>query len=60
MTTEVTVPLLDLRAQYATIKTQIEKAIRGVLETQRFIMGPEVASLEKEIAAYCGDRKSVV
>ena len=40
MTTEVTVPLLDLRAQYATIKGQIETAIRGVLETQRFIMGP--------------------
>ena len=54
MTTEVTVPLLDLRAQYATIKGQIEKAIQGVLESQRFIMGPEVTSLEKEIAAYCG------
>ncbi len=54
MTTEVTVPLLDLRAQYATIKGQIDKAIQGVLESQRFIMGPEVASLEKEIATYCG------
>lgn len=53
MITEVTVPLLDLRAQYATIKSQIDKAIRGVLESQRFIMGPEVSSLEQEIAEYC-------
>ena len=59
MTTEVTVPLLDLRAQYATIKAQIAKAIQGVLETQRFIMGPEVASLEEEIASYCDARFAI-
>lgn len=59
MNTEVTVPLLDLRAQYTTIKAQIDKAIRGVLETQRFIMGPEVASLEEEIASYCDTRFAI-
>ena len=59
MTSEVTVPLLDLRAQYDTIKGQIDKAIRGVLETQRFIMGPEVSSLEEEIASYCGARFAI-
>ncbi len=59
MKTEVTVPLLDLRAQYATIKGQIDKAIRGVLETQRFIMGPEVCSLEEEIASYCDARFAI-
>ncbi len=59
MTTEVTVPLLDLRAQYDTIKGQIDKAIRGVLETQRFIMGPEVSSLEEEIASYCDARFAI-
>ena len=59
MTSEVTVPLLDLRAQYATIKAQIDKAIQGVLETQRFIMGPEVSSLEEEIASYCDTRFAI-
>ena len=59
MTSKVTVPLLDLRAQYDTIKGQIDKAIQGVLETQRFIMGPEVSSLEEEIASYCDARFAI-
>ncbi len=48
------VPLLDLRAQYQTIRTEIEAALREVLESQRFILGPEVEALEAEIARYCG------
>ena len=59
MTTEMTVPLLDLRAQYVTIKREIDEAIRGVLKSQRFILGPEVASLEEEIATYCGARFAI-
>ncbi|MEE9130507.1 MAG: DegT/DnrJ/EryC1/StrS family aminotransferase [Phycisphaerales bacterium] len=59
MTTEMTVPLLDLRAQYATIKREIDEAIRGVLKSQRFILGPEVASLEEEIASYCDARFAI-
>lgn len=46
------VPLLDLQAQYATLRDEIDRAIAGVLESQRFIMGPEVEALEREIAAY--------
>ncbi len=46
------VPLLDLKAQYATLRDEIGAAIAGVLESQHFIMGPEVQALEKEIAAY--------
>src|SRR5215831_12632634 len=46
------VPLLDLRAQYATIKEDIEKAIAGVLETQHFILGAQVGECENEIARY--------
>ncbi len=48
------VPLLDLRAQYATIKEDVRTAVGEVLESQHFILGPQVASLEKEIAEYCG------
>lgn len=47
------VPLLDLKAQYATIKADIDKAVMGVVESQYFILGPEVQALEEEIAAYC-------
>ena len=44
------VPLFDLRAQYATIREEICKAIDRVCESQSFILGPEVAALEEEIA----------
>ncbi|MCG8592304.1 MAG: DegT/DnrJ/EryC1/StrS family aminotransferase [Proteobacteria bacterium] len=46
------VPFLDLRAQYDTLRDEVEEAIRGVLESQRFILGPEVEAFEREIAAY--------
>jgi dTDP-4-amino-4,6-dideoxygalactose transaminase len=48
------VPLLDLKAQHRTIAAELEKAIAGVFETQRFIGGPEVEALEREVAEYCG------
>jgi dTDP-4-amino-4,6-dideoxygalactose transaminase len=47
------VPLLDLDKQYRKIQCEIHPAIQRVLESQNFILGPEVAALEKEIAAYC-------
>lgn len=53
------VPLLDLRAQYAGIREEVEAALRGVLESQRFILGPEVEALEAEIAAYCDTASGV-
>lgn len=46
------VPLLDLRAQYAPLRADIEAAIREVCETQRFVLGAHVAELERQIAAY--------
>ncbi len=45
------VPLLDLKAQYTTIKGKVLSAVSEVLETQVCIGGPKVAELEKEIAA---------
>ncbi len=47
-------PLLDLQAQYQTIKPEIDRAIQQVLDRGQFILGPEVEALEREIAAYCG------
>jgi dTDP-4-amino-4,6-dideoxygalactose transaminase len=48
------VPLLDLRAQYSTIKAEVEAAIAEVMESQHFILGPKVEQCEKAIARYCG------
>jgi len=45
------VPLLDLKAQYVTIKNEVLAAVSEVLELQRYIGGPKVAELEEKIAA---------
>ena len=45
------VPILDLKAQYATIKDEILAAVSGVLESQRCIGGPKVTELEEKVAA---------
>ena len=47
------IPLVDLKAQYETIKDEVNEAIREVLESQSFILGPKVAELEERIADYC-------
>ena len=47
------IPLLDLKAQYTTIKDEIKAAIDEVLESQYFILGPKVQQFEEEIAKYC-------
>jgi dTDP-4-amino-4,6-dideoxygalactose transaminase len=54
MAEKITVPLLDLKAQYASIREEIARAIESVVETQGFIMGPNVKALEEEVAAFCG------
>lgn len=53
------IPLLDLRSQYNSIKGKIGDAINAVLETQSFVLGREVESLEKEVAAYCDTKYAV-
>ncbi|MGA2489738.1 MAG: DegT/DnrJ/EryC1/StrS family aminotransferase [Anaerolineales bacterium] len=52
MNNDITVPILDLKAQYATVRGEVQAAIDRVMESQHFILGPEVESLEKEIAGY--------
>ena len=47
------VPLLDLQAQYATIKDKVRAAVDSVLDSQRFILGTQVSALEEEIAQFC-------
>lgn len=59
MATITAVPLLDLKGQYQSIKTEIAEAMNKVLESQYFILGPEVEALEKEIAQYCGCKYAI-
>jgi len=46
------VPLLDLKPQFASISNEVRAAIDRVIESQRFILGPEVEALEREISEY--------
>lgn len=55
-TTKMHVPLLDLKAQYASIRGEVLAAVAEVLESQCYINGPKVAELEEKIAALSGCR----
>ena len=47
------IPLVDLKAQYRQIKTEIDQAIADVLESTQFVQGESVESFEQEFAQYC-------
>jgi len=53
------VPILDLKAQYGSIRGEIEPKVLEIFDAQAFILGPEVEALEKELAAYLGVRHAV-
>ena len=48
------IPLLDLKAQYQTIKKEIDEVVSDVINSQYFILSKEVASLESEVAEFTG------
>ena len=53
------VPLLDLKAQYAPLRDEILSAVARVCDGQRFIMGPEIDALERELSTMLGVRHAV-
>jgi dTDP-4-amino-4,6-dideoxygalactose transaminase len=55
----VAVPALNLKAQYQSIKDEIEPAVLRLFDSQMFVMGPEVEKLEAELAQYCGVARGV-
>ena len=50
----MSVPITDLKAQYNEIEDEVNAAVRRIMSGGQFILGPEVAALESEVAAYCG------
>jgi dTDP-4-amino-4,6-dideoxygalactose transaminase len=59
MSKPVSVPLLDLKAQYAALRDEIRPAVDRVLDGQQCINGPEVAQLEKDVARYSGCKHGI-
>ena len=50
----MSIPMVDLKAQYASIRDEIDGAVRRVIENAQFIGGPEVEAFEQEMGGYCG------
>ena len=48
------IPLVDLTAQYHSIKEEIDAAVSATLESGHFILGPAVSTFEQNVAAYLG------
>lgn len=55
----MSVPFIDLTRQYGAIGAELEAAVRDVLRSGRYILGPEVAAFEREMAAYCGVAEAI-
>jgi len=53
------IPLLDLKAQYATIRHEIEPVVKEVMESQYFVLGPKVKEFEDHVAAYCNTKHAL-
>jgi dTDP-4-amino-4,6-dideoxygalactose transaminase len=55
----VNVPLLDLKAQYRTIKAEVLSAIEAVCDEQGFVLGPRLTAFEEATAQYIGSRYAI-
>jgi dTDP-4-amino-4,6-dideoxygalactose transaminase len=53
------IPFVDLKAQYHSIKSEIDEAVIRVLESSQFVLGKEVAAFEEDFAAYCGSKHAL-
>ena len=53
------IPFVDLKAQYESIKPQVNAAIQGVLDSCAFTLGPDVAAFEQEFSAYCNAKQGI-
>jgi dTDP-4-amino-4,6-dideoxygalactose transaminase len=59
VTTERPLQLFDMKAQQALIRAELDRRIASVLDSGRFVQGPEVQELEEKLAAFCGAKHAV-
>jgi dTDP-4-amino-4,6-dideoxygalactose transaminase len=59
MVDDAPVPFLDLKAQYAALKPELDAAVQKVMTDAQFVLGPDVEAFEKEYAAFCGTKFAV-
>ena len=59
MSADMNLHMVDLRGQYLRLQEEINQAITGVLESARFIRGPEVSAFELELAKFVGTRHAI-
>lgn len=55
----MSLPLLDLKEQYQSIREEVQEAVNRVLESGRYILGPEVKAFEQEVAEYIGVKHAI-
>ena len=53
------IPLVDLKAQYNSIKTEIDNTIQGIMDSTSFIMGEELERFEEEFALFCNTKYTI-
>ena len=57
--TKTDIPLVDLKAQYRTIRDEVRAAIDGVLDSMQLTIGPNVKAFEQEFASFCGAKHAI-
>jgi dTDP-4-amino-4,6-dideoxygalactose transaminase len=57
--TQSTIPFVDLKAMHDEVRAEIDLAIKNVIDTSSYILGPEVEAFEKDFAAYCGTKHAI-
>jgi len=55
----MTIPMVDLKAQYLGLKDELDREVAAVLGSGHFVLGPNVQALEQEAAAYCGVKHAI-
>jgi dTDP-4-amino-4,6-dideoxygalactose transaminase len=56
---QMNVPLFDLKQQHEPLRAELRAGLERVLETQQFVLGPEVSALETELAEYCQTKHAI-
>ena len=59
MSEQTVIPMLDLKAQYVQIKTEVDEALARVVASTQFINGPDVEAMEQEVARYSQARHGI-